>query len=323
MKFYLEFEQPIAEIENKITEIKQKQNQELVKNEIDSLEQKLIEMKRKIFSNLTPFQKVQIARHLHRPTALDYIKIIFSDFFQLEGDRAFRADPAVVCGIANLEGIELVIISQQKGKNLEENQKRNYGMMHPEGYRAALRIMQLAERFSRPIIILIDTPGAFPGIGAEERGQAEAIARNLMVMSQLKTQIICVVLSEGGSGGALGIGIGDRIIMLEHAFYSVISPEGCAAILFRDSSKAAVAAEALKLTAQDLYSFGIIDEIIAEPLGGAHTNLQEIAENIKITMRKHLNELKTIPIEELIEKRYQKYRKIGEYREEKTERRKR
>ncbi|MBU2567822.1 MAG: acetyl-CoA carboxylase carboxyltransferase subunit alpha [Elusimicrobia bacterium] len=261
----------------------------------------------------TPAQKVLLARHPKRPYTLDYISAMFTDFTELHGDRAFADDKAIVAGLAVFDETPVLIMGQQKGRTVEENIERNFGMMHPEGYRKALRLMKLAEKFSKPIIIFIDTPGAYPGIGAEERGQSEAIARNLREMSVIRTPVICVVIGEGGSGGALGIGVADRILMLENSYYSVISPEGCAAILFRDASKNDEAAAALKLTAQDLYQTGIIDEIIQEPAEGAHADPVGASRNISDSLKKHLVELKTIPVRELLVKRYRKYRKIGAF----------
>lgn len=316
IEFYLDFEKPLVEIEKEIKELKKANNKGGISQKLEALEKQYNELKVSIFSNLSPYQKVQLARHPYRPTSLDYINLIFTDFIELHGDRRFADDKSVVCGIADFDDEPVVIIGQQKGKTTEENIERNFGMPHPEGYRKAYRVMELAERFSKPLIIFIDTPGAYPGIGSEERGVAEAIAFNLMKMSSLNTQIICIVIGEGGSGGALGISVGDRILMLEHAFYSVISPEGCAAILFRDSSRMAEAAESLKLTAQDLYSFGIIDEIIKEPLGGAHRDVNETALNIKTAIKKHLGEIKAIDMKRLLEMRYAKFRRIHKYIEE-------
>ena len=261
----------------------------------------------------TPAQKVLLARHPKRPYTLDYISSMFTEFTELHGDRVFADDRAIVAGLAVFEGTPVLVMGQQKGRTVDENIERNFGMMHPEGYRKALRLMKLAEKFSKPIIIFIDTPGAYPGIGAEERGQSAAIARNLREMAVIRSPIICLVIGEGGSGGALGIGVADRILMLENSYYSVISPEGCAAILFRDASKSAAAAAALKLTAQDLHRAGIIDEIIPEPAEGAHTDPAVASQNISVSLKKHLSELKTISVRELIAKRYRKYRKIGAF----------
>jgi len=315
----LEFEKPVIEIENKINELKSLAAQQNVdfSDEIKVLEEKCEKLKKEIYGNLTPWQKVQLARHPRRPYSLDYSHLLFTDFLELHGDRRFADDLAIVGGFAFFNGDPVVVIGQQKGRTTQENIERNFGMPHPEGYRKALRLMKLAEKFNRPVFTFIDTPGAYPGIGAEERGQAEAIAENLKEMSQLAVPIIVIVIGEGGSGGALAISLGDRILMLENAIYSVISPEGCAAILFRDASKAPEAAEFLKLTANDLYKLGIIDEIIPEPLGGAHRDYVATAENISKCLKQHLSQLKTIPKKDLVELRYQKFRKIGHFVEEK------
>ncbi|MCX7956666.1 MAG: acetyl-CoA carboxylase carboxyltransferase subunit alpha [Endomicrobia bacterium] len=319
-EYYLEFEKPIEELEKQIANLQQTSNlSEELKKELLSLQERCKKLKKEIYSNLTPYQKVLIARHPQRPYTKDYIMSIFTDFVELHGDRYFQDDKSLICGFGqlNLESnktISCAIVGQQKGRTLEESLSVNFGMSHPEGYRKALRVMKLAERFCMPIITFIDTPGAYPGIGAEERGQAEAIAKNLQEMSQLKTQIICIITGEGGSGGALGIGVGDKLLMLENAYYSVISPEGCASILFRDSSKWQQAAEALKLTAKDLYNLGIIDEIIEEPLGGAHKDPNYIYESVKKAIVKNLIELLRYETDELLKLRYKKYRKIGEYK---------
>ncbi len=318
-EYYLEFEKPIEELEKQIQLLEQTTEiTEDIKQQIQQLKQQSEQLKKEIYTNLTPAQKVLIARHPQRPYAKDYIEGIFSNFIELHGDRFFRDDRSVICGFGEIiiDGRVLVcaIVGQQKGRSLEENMVVNFGMLHPEGYRKALRIMKLAEKFSMPVISFIDTPGAYPGIGAEERGQAEAIAKNLFEMSQLKTPIICVVIGEGGSGGALGIGVGDRLFMLENAYYSVISPEGCASILFRDASKWQQAAEALKLTAKDLYELGVVDEIIPEPLGGAHKDVKQVVENVKKVIVKSLTELFKTPIEQLLKLRYKKYRKLGMFK---------
>ncbi len=314
----LDFEKPIVELEEKINELKKFQvkhsNQKGKVNltsEINKLEDKLLTLKKEVYENLSPWQRVQIARHPRRPYTLDYIDILFQDFVQLHGDRYFADDKAVITGLARMDNQKFMVIGHQKGRDTQENIYRNFGCAHPEGYRKALRIMQMSEKFNVPMVIFIDTPGAYPGIGAEERGQAQAIATNLREMVKIKTDIIIYVIGEGGSGGALGIGIGDRICVLENAYYSVISPEGCAAILWKNSTKANEAAEALKLTAPDLLRFGIIDEIIKEPLGGAHRNPEEAAKNIKESLVKNLHELSKIPRDELIEKRYEKFRRMG------------
>lgn len=266
-------------------------------------------------TSLSAWEKVQLARHPQRPLTIDYIENLFEDFVELHGDRLFGDDPALIGGIGIFEGKGTVIIGHNKGKDIKENVSRNFGMPHPEGYRKALRLMQLAERWHLPVISFIDTPGAYPGIGAEERGQAEAIGRNILEAFSIRTPILVAVIGEGGSGGALGIGIGDRVIMLENAIYSVISPEGCAAIIWKDSKKAEKAAEMLRLTAQDLIRFGIIDEIIPEPVGGAHTDVGKIMDIMKEAIRKNLDIIREKDIETLLEQRYQKVRRIGVFEE--------
>ena len=314
----LEFEKPIIELEEKIEELRDFQHKHSdqkrkinLSSEIKKLEEKLHVLKKDIYGSLTPWQRIQIARHPRRPYTLDYIDMISENFIQLHGDRCFADDKAIITGLANIGNQKLFIVGHQKGRDTHENIYRNFGCAHPEGYRKALRFMQLAEKFNLPILIFIDTPGAYPGVGAEERGQAQAIAWNLREMAGIKTPIIVYVIGEGGSGGALGIGIGDRICVLENAYYSVISPEGCAAILWKNSTKANEAADALKLTAEDLLRFGIIDEIIREPLGGAHRDPQMTANNIKESLKKSLEELSSVPKDELINRRYDKFRKIG------------
>lgn len=314
----LDFEKPVVELEKKIEELKKLSANEKIdfSQEIMSLEKKCDELKKEIFGNLTPWQRVQLARHPRRPYTLDYINLLLSDFVEVRGDRNFADDPAIVAGMAKFENETVVVIGHQKGRTLQENMMRNFGMPHPEGYRKALRVMKLAERFSIPVISFIDTPGAYPGIGAEERGQAEAIARNLKAMSELEVPIIIVVIGEGGSGGALGIGVGDKILMLENAIYSVISPEGCASILWRDTAKAPEAAEALKLTARDLLELKVIDEIIEEPLGGAHRDMGFMAKQLAEKIKTYIAELKNLPVEELLRRRYQRFRLMGEFVEE-------
>ncbi|MFH1776894.1 MAG: acetyl-CoA carboxylase carboxyltransferase subunit alpha [Candidatus Omnitrophota bacterium] len=317
----LDFERPILDLERKIEELKRfasDKNIDLA-SEILSLEKRLDELETEIFGNLTPWQKVQIARHPKRPYTLDYISMIMTDFYELHGDRFFSDDRALITGLAKIDNHKIVIIGHQKGRDTKENLLRNFGSANPEGYRKALRVMLLAERFRLPIVCFIDTPGAYPGIGAEERGQAEAIACNLRAMIELSVPIIVVVIGEGGSGGALGIGIGDRICMLENAYYSVISPEGCAAILWRDRTKAREAAAALKLTADDLLAYKIIDEIIPEPLGGAHRNIEQVAKELKKSIIKNIAQLKNTSREILLKERYEKFRKIGVWVEEKKE----
>jgi acetyl-CoA carboxylase carboxyl transferase subunit alpha len=316
-EYYLEFEKPIEELKKQIDMLESSSVvDENIKLQIEQLKKRYEDLKKEIYTKLTPAQKVLISRHPQRPYAKDYIAGIFSNFVELHGDRNFRDDKAVICGFAELQlnenkKISVAIVGQQKGRSLEENLVVNFGMMHPEGYRKALRIMKLAEKFHMPVISFIDTPGAYPGIGAEERGQAEAIAKNLQEMAELRTPILCIVIGEGGSGGALGIGVGDRSLMLENAYYSVISPEGCASILFRDSTKWQQAAEALKLTAKDLYELGVVDEIIPEPLGGAHKDVNKTIENVKNSVIRNISELINIPLDELVKKRYKKYRVIS------------
>lgn len=304
----LDFERPIIELERKIEELKHiTSDKEVIKR----LESELEKKKSEVYQNLSAWQRVQIARHPKRPYTLDYINAILTDFCELHGDRLFGEDKAIVAGFAKLDNQKILVIGHQKGRDTKENLMRNFGCAHPEGYRKALRLMQLAQKFDVPVVVLIDTPGAYPGIGAEERGQAQAIALNLREMIIISVPIVVVVIGEGGSGGALGIGIGDRICVMENAYYSVISPEGCAAILWKDSSKASLAAEALKLTANELLSLGIIDDIILEPQGGAHRDPEKAAKNLKETIKKHLQEIKPIPKEKLLSLRYQKFRKIG------------
>ncbi len=284
-----------------------------VEADLRKLETRLEELRTETLKALSPMERVQIARHPQRPHALDMIERIFSDFVELHGDRAFRDDPAVVAGWGRLNDDSVMIIAQQKGRNTKENLKRNFAMMHPEGYRKALRMIQTAEKFRRPVITIIDTPAAYPGIGAEERGQAEAIARNLREMSLVETPIIAAVIGEGGSGGALGLSVANRIIMLEHAIYSVISPEGCASILWKENTEEVrgKAAAALKLTAPDLYDLGVIDEIVGEPKGGAHEDWDAAAELLKEALTRHLDELRGQPVDQLLKGRYDKYRKMG------------
>jgi acetyl-CoA carboxylase carboxyl transferase subunit alpha len=320
-EYFLEFERPIEELTKKIDElVKQSPHpDEQVKTQILELQKQCENLKKEIYTKLTPAQKVLIARHPQRPYALDYINTIFKDFVEFHGDRNFRDDKAVVCGFASLElsstkTVSVTIVAQQKGRSLEENVLRNFGMMHPEGYRKALRVMKLGEKFNMPIITFIDTPGAYPGIGAEERGQAEAIAKNLFEMSRLKVPIISIVIGEGGSGGALGIGVADVLLMLENAYYSVITPEGCASILYRDSSKWQQAAEVLKITAKNLYELKVVDKIIPEPLGGAHKDLQLVSETLKKEIVSYVTNLLEEPIEKLVEKRYKKYRSLGQFK---------
>ncbi len=309
---WLDFEKPIVELEKRIEELR---SFEGVDEEIVKLEQQLDKLKKKIFSKLSRWQIVQLARHPQRPYTLDYIPLIFDDFIELHGDRRYGDDPAIVAGIGKIEDYSVVIVGHQKGRDTKEKLRRNFGMPHPEGYRKALRVMKLGEKLGLPVISFVDTPGAYPGVGAEERGQSEAIARNIMEMAVLEVPILVFVTGEGGSGGALAIAVGDRVYMLEYAIYSVISPEGCASILWRDSSKAPQAAEALKLTSKDLLELGIIDEVIKEPLGGAHRNVKETAERIKEKILESLSILCQKPAESLIKERIEKFCKMGQYKE--------
>ncbi len=311
---YLDFEKPIAELEEKLRELQEFSTDKLdLKAEVNRLEQKVEKMRGEVFANLTRWQTVQLARHVNRPFTMDYIRHIFTDFIELHGDRKFADDPAIIAGPARLDGEPVMVIGHQKGRDTKEKVYRNFGMPNPEGYRKALRLMEMAERFRLPVITFVDTPGAFPGIGAEERGQAEAIARNLMEMSRLRTPIVVVVTGEGGSGGALAIAVGDRILMLEHSIYSVISPEGCAAILWADGSKGELAAEALKPTAKDLKALEVIDEIVPEPVGGAHRDHEAAAREVRKAVARNLRELRDVPMERLLEDRYDKFRRMGRF----------
>ena len=313
----LEFEKPLRELHEKMEKIKgiHESGKMDMAEEIKMMEKRIEAARAHIFADLNPIQIVQIARFIQRPTTLDYISLIFEDFVELHGDRNFSDDPALVTGLARLNRRPVVIIGHQKGHSTKENIARNFGMANPEGYRKALRLMRLAERYGKPIISFIDTPGAYPGIGAEERGQAEAIAKNLREMAELTVPFIAVVTGEGGSGGALGIAMGNRVLMMEYAVYSVISPEGCASILFRDASRANQAAVAMKITAKDLMQLGLIDDIIKEPLGGAHNNPASAARNIKAAILKHLDPLLGLSHRELLADRYNKYRKMGIFNE--------
>ena len=309
----LDFEKPLFEIRNKIDSLKESQekNEVDLQDEIDMLEASLKRETTKGYTNLKPWDRVQIARLPERPTTLDYIPYIFDSFIELHGDRSFRDDPAMIGGIGYLDGKSVTVIGQQRGKDTKDNIYRNFGMAHPEGYRKALRLMKQAEKFNRPIFTFIDTKGAYPGKAAEERGQSESIAKNLMEMASLTVPVIAVVIGEGGSGGALGIGISNRVLMLENSTYSVISPEGAAALLWKDSNLAQIAAETMKITAHDLLDLGIIDEVINEPLGGAQKDEEAQALSIKKMFLKHLNELKQLTPEELANDRFEKFRKIG------------
>ncbi|MFC1620980.1 acetyl-CoA carboxylase carboxyltransferase subunit alpha [Candidatus Omnitrophota bacterium] len=309
----LDFEKPILELELKIAELKSLASDGSINlsAEIKTLEARLEKVKKDIFSSLTSWQKIQIARHPKRPYTTDYISMIMVDFVELHGDRMFQDDKAMIGGFAKIDGEKVMVIGHQKGRDTKENLMRNFGSAHPEGYRKAMRLMRLAEKFNTPIVTFIDTPGAYPGIGAEERGQANSIAHNLMDMISLKVPVIVTVIGEGGSGGALGIGIGDRVYVMENAYYSVISPEGCAAILWKDRLKAPEAAEVLKLTAKDLIGLEIIDGEIEEPLGGAHRDPEKTAQALKKCIKKALKELKSVPVDKLLEKRYEKFRNMG------------
>lgn len=311
----LGFEKPIIELENKIGELKNfaKENSVDLSHEIDILSKKAEAMKKEVYENLRPWEKVKIARLQERPTTLDYIERLISDFTEFHGDRFYGDDSSIVGGIGRFEGIPVTVIGHQKGKDTKENIKRNFGMPHPEGYRKALRLMKQAEKFNRPIITFIDTPGAYCGLAAEERGQGEAIAINLIEMSQLKTPIIAIVIGEGGSGGALALGVADKICMLENSIYSVISPEGLSSILWKDATLAQKAADIMKLTAQDLLSLNVIDNVIAESLGGAHKDVDFTADNIKKYLLNELKSLMKLDKVELLDKRYDKFRSIGDW----------
>lgn len=314
MSEYLDFERPLAEIEEKIERLKGlSKDQPKSQEEIQKLQKRAQQLRRDIYGRLTPLQTLQIARHAGRPTTLDYLGFMLDDFVELHGDRLFADDAAMVGGVGRLDGSPVIVIGHQKGRNVRERVKRNFGMPHPEGYRKAQRLMRLAERFNRPIVTFIDTPGAYPGLGAEERGQSEAIAASLRLMAELGTPTIAVVIGEGGSGGALAIGVADRILMLEYSVYSVISPEGCAAILWKSPEKTAEAAEALKMTAKDLMALGVIDEIISEPPGCAHRHPAETAAAIKRSLTRHLTELSERSADELRLARYEKFRKMGTF----------
>ncbi|GAA0354400.1 acetyl-CoA carboxylase carboxyl transferase subunit alpha [Bacillus horti] len=311
----LPFERPLVELQNKINELRSFTSEKDIdfSEEIKRLEEKAVRLSEEIYGHLTPMQRLQIARHPQRPTTLDYVQRIFQSFIEVHGDRQYGDDAAIVTGICMLDGQPITVIGHQKGKDTKENIRRNFGMPHPEGYRKALRAMQQANKFGRPIICFIDTPGAYPGIAAEERGQSEAIARNLREMAGFEVPIICIIIGEGGSGGALAISVGNHIYMLENAVYSTISPEGAAAIIWKDASQAQRAAEAMKITAPDLHQMGIIEGVIAEPRGGAHLNLDEQAAAIKETIQAALEDLKKQNADELVESRYQKFKKIGNF----------
>lgn len=309
----LDFEKNIRELEEKIAELRTigQGSQVDLDEDIKKLQKKLKRLLRDTYSRLTPWQKVQVARHPMRPYTLDYIREMTTDFVELKGDRRFAEDKAIVTGLAKFEGLTVAVIGHQKGRSTKENIERNFGMPHPEGYRKALRVMKLAEKFGFPILTFIDTPGAYPGMGAEERGQAEAIGYNLYEMSRIRVPIVISITGEGGSGGALALSVGDRLLMQENAIYAVISPEGCASILWRDAAKAPLAAEAMKITAQDLFRLGVIDEIVKEPLGGAHQNPKRTAAILRRVIRRHLRELLEKEVDQLLEERYQKWRAMG------------
>jgi len=312
---FLDYEQPIAELEAKIDELRHMSNDsELnITEEIQKLQDKSIELTQSIFSSLTPWQTTQMARHPQRPYTLDYIHRIITDFEELHGDRAYADDAALVTGMGRLNDRPVMVIGHQKGRDTKEKVARNFGMPRPEGYRKALRVMKMAERFGLPVVTFIDTPGAYPGIGAEERGQSEAIARNLFEMAQLKTPIISTVIGEGGSGGALAVGVADHLMMLEYSIYSVISPEGCASILWKSAEKASDAAETLGVTSERLLGLGLVDEVIAEPLGGAHRDMDTMAQNVRNAIEAKLNKLEKLPVETLVEQRQQRLFSYGEF----------
>ena len=314
---FLDFEQPIAELEAKIKELRnvESDNEIDISGALKQLEDRSLVLTETIFSTLTDWQISQLSRHPGRPYTLDYIEHMFTDFHELHGDRAYADDPAIVCGLARLDDQPVMVIGHQKGRDTKEKIYRNFGMPRPEGYRKALRVMKMAERFKLPIICLIDTPGAYPGIGAEERGQSEAIAKNLFEMTTLKTPIICTIIGEGGSGGALAIGVGDRLIMLEYSTYSVISPEGCASILWKSSDKSQLAAEAMGITSDRIREQGFLDEVVREPLGGGHRDFITISTNLKETLIRHLHELKQQDIDVLLKNRYQRIMDFGVYTE--------
>jgi acetyl-CoA carboxylase carboxyl transferase subunit alpha len=315
--YTLDFEKPLAELEQQIEDLQRlgRDRQIDVDGELAGLQSKLESLRSEIYRNLTPMQRVQLARHPRRPYTLDYLSSIFTDFIELHGDRLYRDDPAIVGGWARLGGTSVMVIGHQKGRDTKENLKRNFGMAHPEGYRKALRMMKLAARFGAPVITLIDTAGAYPGLGAEERGQSEALARNILEMSVLPTPAVAVVIGEGGSGGALALGVADRILMLENSVYSVITPEGCAAILWKDANQRERAAEALKITANDLLELKVIDEVIAEPVGGAHVDPDAAGEALRASLIRHVTELRKIRPEKLVRRRAEKFAAMGAYSE--------
>jgi acetyl-CoA carboxylase carboxyl transferase subunit alpha len=315
VRHYLDFERPLMELEREYEELERfaPRDDPRVRSKLERLEKRISKVREEVYSQLTPWQRTQLSRHIDRPHTLDYLTLVFEDFIELHGDRGFMDDPAMVGGFARLDGETVVVLGHQKGRDVKEMGHRNFGMPHPEGYRKAIRIMELGARFRKPIIAMIDTPGAYPGVEAEERGQAEAIASNLRAMAAFPVPIVVVVIGEGGSGGALAIGVGNRILMMENAVYSVISPEGCAAILWRDGTKGPLAAEVMKLTATDLLGLGVIDEVIPEPAGGAHRDYHKTALTLKKTIIRHLTELKGLSEEELVTERYQRFRRMGTF----------
>ena len=310
----LEFEKPIVQLRQKIAELKEftKKSDVDLSSEIEKLESRLLKLEKEIYDNIKPWDRVQIARHPNRPTTLDYISLLFTDFFECHGDRTYGDDEAIVGGIAKFHGLPITVIGHQRGKDTKENIRRNFGMPHPEGYRKALRLMKQADKFNRPIICFIDTKGAYPGKAAEERGQSEAIARNLFEMGGFTVPIICVVIGEGGSGGALALGVGNHLFMLENSTYSVISPEGAASILWKDSTLAKQAAESMKITAPDLKKLGVIDSVIPEVKGGAHKDVNDQAAKIEVVLKKSLKELLAMEEKQLVTHRYNKFKRIGE-----------
>jgi acetyl-CoA carboxylase carboxyl transferase subunit alpha len=311
----LDFEQPLLDIENRIAALQAEDNASKARDEIAKLEERLARLRQRTYASLTAWQRTQLARHPKRPHTRDFIKLLFEDFVELHGDRLYGDDAAMVGGLARFEDQGVVVIGHQKGRDTREKIARNFGMPHPEGYRKALRLMHLAQKFAKPVLTFIDTPGAYPGLGAEERGQAEAIARNLREMAALRTPILSVVTGEGGSGGALAIGMGNRVLMLEYAIYSVISPEGCAAILWGDAAKAPEAAESMRITAPDLLRLGVIDAIVPEPVGGAHRDWESAAGLLREALRENLRELAQQSADDLVAGRYEKFRRIGAFEE--------
>ena len=311
----LEFEKPLLELENRITELRASEEPLEARDEIAKLEERLARLRQKTYASLSAWQRTQLARHPKRPHTLDFLKLLLEDFIELHGDRFYGDDAAVVGGLARFEGQGIVVIGHQKGRDTREKIARNFGMPHPEGYRKALRLMHLAQKFAKPVITFIDTPGAYPGLGAEERGQAEAIARNLREMAALRTPILSVVTGEGGSGGALAIGMGNRVLMLEYAIYSVISPEGCAAILWGDAAKAPEAAESMRITAPELLRLRVIDAIVPEPVGGAHRDWEGAAGHLREALREHLRRLASMSPDDLVAERYEKFRRMGAFEE--------